>query len=580
MSIRIPGPFVVLQGVPGDGVLNTMDHLPSLESFAGVPLNVIGSTLQGLFPALRKNPNDTAVAEELDSFVVVDDDNEESRKSARRLPSSSPQRAHRGLDETILAQWTQECHERTRADHREWQNMCQENQRMDPQEPVLADQWWLMEGKVAVLDGLPTAENKPQVIGQLAPGSTVQAVALCTLDSGKLSPLAVSALPDGSYPPARRGWMQVLRLDGPQSRYVVLSRDGYSYLGAGTPEDYTDPLQWLWRVTCVDGAYVREGLDLSTSHIGTIPYGALVHVRGKTLNNMGLSRLQVAATIPHDRLGTVEIQGWCSEFLNPLSGQRGAIVQPLPFCVPAIYKVALPTAAVIRSGIELSSPDIGFAPSGAIVTVTGRAYSEHPTERCIERLRLTGDGGWISLRLNKNPPHDVLICEQDGVDQRYDPERPGVFHLQSLRRVQESQEATVVASNHRRSVISPPTISSVDDDDDDDGGLSSESTDSLGSCLIHEESLEPASLSCTYTRAVSNRSLTKRHESESSALPSRQQPATCLVCLSEEQTAMIVHGGTGHIACCLMCARILKAKGDPCPVCRAPIESVIQHFFA
>lgn len=29
-----------------------------------------------------------------------------------------------------------------------------------------------------------------------------------------------------------------------------------------------------------------------------------------------------------------------------------------------------------------------------------------------------------------------------------------------------------------------------------------------------------------------------------------------------ERTATIVHGETGHIACCLTCARILKARGD------------------
>lgn len=36
----------------------------------------------------------------------------------------------------------------------------------------------------------------------------------------------------------------------------------------------------------------------------------------------------------------------------------------------------------------------------------------------------------------------------------------------------------------------------------------------------------------------------------------------CLICLSDERTSTIVHGETGHIACCLACARILKARGD------------------
>jgi hypothetical protein len=57
-------------------------------------------------------------------------------------------------------------------------------------------------------------------------------------------------------------------------------------------------------------------------------------------------------------------------------------------------------------------------------------------------------------------------------------------------------------------------------------------------------------------------------------------PNRCLICLSEERTATIVHGETGHIACCLTCARVLKARGDSCPVCREPIDTVIQHFWA
>lgn len=58
------------------------------------------------------------------------------------------------------------------------------------------------------------------------------------------------------------------------------------------------------------------------------------------------------------------------------------------------------------------------------------------------------------------------------------------------------------------------------------------------------------------------------------------QQNRCLICLSDERTATLVHGETGHIACCLTCARILKARGDNCPVCRLPIDLVIQQFWA
>ena len=52
----------------------------------------------------------------------------------------------------------------------------------------------------------------------------------------------------------------------------------------------------------------------------------------------------------------------------------------------------------------------------------------------------------------------------------------------------------------------------------------------------------------------------------------------CVVCFVNEKNATIVHGDTGHMACCLECARILQDRGDGCPICRAPIEHVIRQF--
>jgi E3 ubiquitin-protein ligase Mdm2 len=59
-----------------------------------------------------------------------------------------------------------------------------------------------------------------------------------------------------------------------------------------------------------------------------------------------------------------------------------------------------------------------------------------------------------------------------------------------------------------------------------------------------------------------------------------QKDDPCLICLSEDRNATIVHGETGHIACCLTCARLLKGRGDKCPVCRLPIDLIIQQFWA
>jgi hypothetical protein len=47
------------------------------------------------------------------------------------------------------------------------------------------------------------------------------------------------------------------------------------------------------------------------------------------------------------------VEGWCSQFLNPMSGQGGSVVQPIPFCVPVVYRITLPEGAVVRQEIEL-----------------------------------------------------------------------------------------------------------------------------------------------------------------------------------------------------------------------------------
>lgn len=52
----------------------------------------------------------------------------------------------------------------------------------------------------------------------------------------------------------------------------------------------------------------------------------------------------------------------------------------------------------------------------------------------------------------------------------------------------------------------------------------------------------------------------------------------CIICLSEPKVASLVHGKSGHQACCYQCALQLKKLRKPCPVCRRPIDKVIRNF--
>ena len=193
---------------------------------------------------------------------------------------------------------------------------------------------------------------------------------------------------------------------------------------------------------------------------------------------------------------------------------------------------------MIRQDVELSSPQTGLAPFGSTVKVVARAFSEHPVDKCIERLKISGNGGWISVRLNLPHPRDDLVVELVTIDRDFDPETPGVYHLNAQRAIRAERERERAENNANNNANNSSDLSSVDENElshdmeDDDCG--SKANDTL----------------------------------------------KCVVCLTSERNATIVHGETGHVVCCLVCARILKARGDKCPVCRNDIEKVIQHFYA
>ena len=739
-EIIIPGSFVVLQGMAGDVVANTMDTPPALpeeldlqqlltlndsssssssssatvapaatsstlddddfmdaDSSAGsscsgssssmamvdatgnargaAPPPTVGllvaqnTTLGGLTglvaPSLAKPPPPpppaaaaapSTTSSQADSFVVVTDHedahddhppqdlsspratrptapcNTTSRPSSSTATTTNPLPLHA---QEALEEWNRTCRLREQAQRIEWQ---ESGALLTMDGGPLAldhifmrrrdDFWWLTaNGRIAVFRDIPTQLSNgnvlKSVIGSLAPGSTVVATDIVYLDSKTLQRIQVppvsasggSTFPHRIYPRGRPGWICFVKVDAcsrGRTGYAALSLDGYSLLAPGLPSMYTDPNCWIWRVTCLAGAFVREGLELNTNHIATLPYGSLVRVTRRTVNSQGLCRLRVSAMIEEDTLppsastarasasfststttGTTDsptarrrhissssnhqthpysypplsvvVDGWCSEFLNPLSGNRGSVLEPLSFPVPALYKVTLPIGAVIRSDVELSARQFGTLPQGAMVKVVGRAFSEHPVECCLERLKLAGDGaGWISVRLNRPRPHNELVVEFIDTDSSFDPETPGLYHWKESATIRLEEER-----HQQQSSDDTRELSSIDSDAVSSGGDSEFAK--AQRCLRSPNS--PLSRSCTNNGSKCG---DPRYNSQQGS----NNTSTCLICLTEERNATIVHGETGHVACCLVCSRILKARGDRCPVCRLHIDLVIQHFWA
>ena len=131
--------------------------------------------------------------------------------------------------------------------------------------------------------------------------------------------------------------------------------------------DATMSARWRYRVVCSDGAYVRGGLELSSPHIYTLAHQAIMEVHERRVNEQGLARLRTD-------------DGWISEHLNPLSGQRGPIVELVPVVANLKYRVVLQEGAVVRETVELSSPIVKVIQCGETMTISGKQFSNHPAQ--------------------------------------------------------------------------------------------------------------------------------------------------------------------------------------------------------
>mmetsp|Transcript_11968 Transcript_11968/g.14944 ORF Transcript_11968/g.14944 Transcript_11968/m.14944 type:complete len:799 (+) Transcript_11968:565-2961(+) len=582
---------------------------PSLSSLSdqrqsAVPQQYVNTTslLPHIRPPQRNNNPESTGAE--DSFVVVRDESGttttqvgvSSAQSSPRRPRTRRSREEKEIS-AVIRRWHRDCREREEREMIEFQTVSiqrraigtqhirgnqvvdSSNSRIRRRWRHFSGRWWLREGRLVVFSSLPTSTSSAKedgaldrevtidLVGDLNPGCAVLGTEIIKINGRNLP----SEQDDQSHTAHNVDYF-FLRIESPLIGYVLYRCGTYNYIAGGLPTSFCQPNEWFWRVISPEGAYVRRGLELNSRHLATLPHGSLVKVTRKTVNAMGLSRLSVAIGAYNHRSNqqpstesifspTSLMEGWVSEVLNPLSGQQGPIMQPLPFPVPALYRVSLSEGAVIRAGVELSSAVIRTAPAGSILKIVGRSFSEHPSDRCIERLRLAGEGGWVSVRLNRPPPLDQLIVELVGVDGSFNPEHPGKFHLYAQREVTQSNDAAAAiaaASARQRANSNSETSQQRTNDGSGDDNSSDVPADRT---LIR--------------RSVSMGAPPALYGGSDYRVEDR-----CLICLTEHRTATMVHGGTGHIACCLTCARILKARGDKCPVCRLPIDSVIQQFWA
>jgi hypothetical protein len=244
--------------------------------------------------------------------------------------------------------------------------------------------WFQQDGKLIVFQSVPhmslhgvvthpvlssRMDEQDNSIATLSPGSVIHATEMIVLDSRTLRqvyPLLDSNGQDGTVIHSGRdseeqqqhhesATIQLMKITSPYSGYIVSHMHDYPYIGPGSPLDYVpnykapksdssnahsvESMSWIWRVVYQpDGAFVRNGAELISDQIATLPYGSFCNVHEKIINDMGLSRLKIQAVVREsccaveskeeeraemngDGGDWKEISGWTSLFINPLSGE-------------------------------------------------------------------------------------------------------------------------------------------------------------------------------------------------------------------------------------------------------------------
>lgn len=464
MQCLLPGPFVVMQGMSGDGIMNSTDTMPIVD-YLDDSNNVIdtdredndGTNFKASFEDEDRSLHEIrnlldismsdAISSRSDEDLLVHERNTaipsekattdfdksrnvtrtkssiqdrvecaiESSNAHNNLLSQTPNRPmsnksslHKGydLDQSpynsltrteieAIAHWRKEFTEREKSIDQEIFIPCNpQTASVGVGDSTSRHSWWASNvGRLLVFDSLPTLNdqklNLGAVVYDLPPGATIYGEELVFMDSTHFN--IINRIHDLSHSwdvssATLKGLCIFLRITSPCEGFILFNLEGYYFVGFGEPADYTSPHCWIWRVSYAEGAFVRQGLELDSAHVVTIPFGGLVRVTRKTLNGMGLSRLGIESMkgqlseLQNDtnRIFTPQL-GWVSEFLNPLSGRRGPILQPVSFPVPALYRVRLSQGAIIRAGIELSSQEIGHAPYGSILSIVGRSFSGRST---------------------------------------------------------------------------------------------------------------------------------------------------------------------------------------------------------
>ena len=60
--------------------------------------------------------------------------------------------------------------------------------------------------------------------------------------------------------------------------------------------------------------------------------------------------------------------------------------------------------------------------------------------------------------------------------------------------------------------------------------------------------------------------------------PADEEASLCIICLTDKRTVGLLHGSSMHVVACAGCAPHLR--NQPCPMCRAPVERLVENIYS
>lgn len=152
-------------------------------------------------------------------------------------------------------------------------------------------------------------------------------------------------------------------------------------------------------------------------------------------------------------------------------------------------------------------------------------------------------------------------------------------------KVEISEKAKLESSDQAEEGLDVPDGKKVTEDDAKESSAE-DSEEKVAQMLLSQESddySQPStSSSIVYSSQESGKELKedtqdKEESMESSFSLNAIEP--CVICQGRPKNGCIVHGKTGHLMSCFTCAKKLKKRNKPCPVCRQPIQMIVLTYF-